>query len=100
MDLMMIHRKILIEIISQRCENHLLNAIASLRRNSMSNLIMEIEKMLSFGTFLPVYIKNSMVSKKERTELFSKYQLENNDTISEDTYSKKIELLKIMLGTE
>lgn len=93
-------KKILIEIISQRCENHLLNAIASLRRNSMSNLIMEIEKMLSFGTFLPVYIKNSMVSKKERTELFSKYQLENNDTISEDTYSKKIELLKIMLGTE
>jgi hypothetical protein len=93
-------KKILVEIISQRCENYLLNAIASLRRNSMSNLVSEVEKMLNFGTFLPVYIKNSIISKKERMELFSKYQIENNSSLSEDVFSKKIDLLKIMLGIE
>jgi hypothetical protein len=66
----------------------------------MSNLVSEVEKMLNFGTFLPVYIKNSIISKKERMELFSKYQIENNSSLSEDVFSKKIDLLKIMLGIE
>jgi hypothetical protein len=93
-------RKILFEAISQRCENHLLNATASLRKNAIENLKIEIEKMLNFGTLLPVYVKNSIVSKKERIDIFSKYQTENNENLTEEDLSKKINLLKIMLGID
>jgi len=91
-------KKILLECISQRCENHLLNAVASLRKNSSIDVIQELEKMLNFGNLLPIQLKNPIVSKKERSELFSLYETNVNESLSPEQMEKKNNLLKLMLG--
>uniref|UniRef100_A0A7S0Y213 Uncharacterized protein n=1 Tax=Hemiselmis andersenii TaxID=464988 RepID=A0A7S0Y213_HEMAN len=91
-------KKILLQCISSRCESHLVNAVASLRKNSSEDVFQEIEKMLNFGDLLPIQIKNSIGSGKERAELFSIYQTNFNESLTEEQYDKKIKLLKLMLG--
>lgn len=93
-------RKVLLNCISSRCENYLLNAVASLRKGSMSEVIQEMEKMLNFGKLLPIYIKNPIASKKERIDLYSIYQTEHDEKMDEKTYGENLKLLKKMLGIE
>ena len=93
-------RKVLLNCISSRCENYLLNAVASLRKGSISEVIQEMEKMLNFGKLLPIYVKNPIASKKERIDLYSIYQTEHDEKIDEKTYGENLKLLKKMLGIE
>lgn len=91
-------KKILLECISSRCESNLLNAVASLRKGNKNDSFLEIEKMLNFGSLLPVFIKNPIASTKERAELFSLYETYLDENISQDDTDKKTSLLKLMLG--
>jgi len=93
-----ISKKILLESISSRCENNLLNAVASLRRGNNNDAYSEIEKMLNFGNLLPIHIKNPIASQKERSELFSLFQTFMDETTEEKKVIEKVNLLKIMLG--
>jgi len=93
-----ISKKILLESISSRCENNLLNAVASLRRGNNNDAYSEIEKMLNFGNLLPIHIKNPIASQKERNELFSLFQTFMDETTEEKKVIEKVNLLKIMLG--
>ena len=93
-----VSKKILLESISSRCENNLLNAVASLRRGNNNDAYFEIEKMLNFGNLLPIHIKNPIASQKERNELFSLFQTFMDETTEEKKVIEKVNLLKIMLG--
>ena len=54
--------------------------------------------MLNFGNLLPIQLKNPIVSKKERSELFSLYETNVNESLSPEQMEKKNNLLKLMLG--
>lgn len=87
-------KKILFDCVNTRCEGHLLNAIASLRRNDDVGVIKELENMLNFGELLPVKFQNNLVSSNEKSQLFS--ILQSNFGESEEQKSK-LTLFKIML---
>jgi len=93
-------KKILLECISQRAESHLLNAVASLRKNNSADAIQEIEKMLNFGSLLPIHIKNPIASKKERIDLLSLFETNWNENSSDQQKESKNKLLKLMLGLD
>ena len=93
-------KKILLESISSSCESSLVNAVASLRKNNTIDVVKEIEKMLNFGDLLPTKVKSSIGSEKERAELFSIYQSNFNEELTQEKYDKNIELFKIMLGMD
>lgn len=86
-------KKILLNCINTRSEEHLVNAIASLRRSSSEEAINELEKMLSFGQLLPVTVNSSFGSKGEKEKLIQLY----NDFASSIEKGKKQDLLKRML---
>jgi hypothetical protein len=95
-----ITKKILADCITTKSEGHLINAIASLRRNSEDEALKEIKKMLNFGNLLPLTIEASVGSKKEKNELFTLYSTNSNESINSVLKEKTNKLLKIMLNLE
>lgn len=87
-------KKILFDCVNTRCEGHLLNAIASLRRNDDFGVTKELENMLNFGNLLPVKFQNNLISSNEKSQLFS--ILQSNFGESEKQKSK-LTLFKTML---
>mmetsp|Transcript_19934 Transcript_19934/g.48314 ORF Transcript_19934/g.48314 Transcript_19934/m.48314 type:complete len:1092 (-) Transcript_19934:1172-4447(-) len=95
-----ITKKILADCITTKSEGHLINAIASLRRNSEDEALTEIKKMLNFGNLLPLTIEASVGSKKEKNELFSLYSNNREDSINSVSKEKTNRLLKLMLNLD
>jgi len=89
-----IAKKILFECVNTRCEGHLLNSIASLRRGDDVGVLKELESMLNFGELLPVKFQNNLISFNEKSQLFS--ILSSNFSESE-TQKEKLNLFKTML---
>jgi len=87
-------KKILFECVNTRCEGHLLNAIASLRRDDDVGVIRELENMLNFGALLPIKFSKDLVSSNEKSKLFSVYQSNFGES---ETQKDKIDLFKTML---
>lgn len=90
----LISKKILFECVNTRCEGHLLNSIASLRRGDDVGVLKELESMLNFGELLPVKFQNNLISFNEKSQLFS--ILSSNFGESE-TQKEKLNLFKTML---
>ena len=82
------------ECVNTRCEGHLLNSIASLRREDDVGVIKELEKMLNFGALLPITFKSNLISSNEKAQLFSIYQSNVEET---DAQKNKVTLFKTML---
>jgi len=92
-----ISKKILLDCITTRCEGHLVNAVASLRRNSEKEVITELEKMLSFGNLLPIKIQTSIGSKTEKAQLLTLFKSYAPELNSTGKFQEKLDLLKLML---
>mmetsp|Transcript_25693 Transcript_25693/g.52323 ORF Transcript_25693/g.52323 Transcript_25693/m.52323 type:complete len:155 (+) Transcript_25693:2814-3278(+) len=90
-------KKILLECITTRCEGHLVNGIASLRRNAEKEVLKELEKMLSFGNLLPIKIQSSIGSKNEKLQLLTLFQSFAPELNSDGKFQEKLDLLKLML---
>mmetsp|Transcript_88906 Transcript_88906/g.133294 ORF Transcript_88906/g.133294 Transcript_88906/m.133294 type:complete len:1093 (-) Transcript_88906:1536-4814(-) len=92
-----VSKKILLDCITTRCEGHLVNAIASLRRKVDKEVINEMEKMLSFGNLLPIKIQSSIGSNSEKTQLLDLFQSYSSELNTSGKFKEKLELLKLML---
>jgi hypothetical protein len=86
-------KKILLNCINTRSEEHLVNAVASLRRSSNEEVLVELEKMLSFGQLLPVTINTNFGSDTEKENLIQIYESYSDST----NKIEKQNLLKKML---
>jgi hypothetical protein len=87
-------KKILFECANTRCEGHLLNSIASLRRGDDVGVLKELESMLNFGELLPVKFQNNLISFNEKSQLFSILSSNLGDS---ETQKEKLNLFKTML---
>nr|UXY87346.1 plastid import machinery, IAP100 protein [Cryptomonas sp.] len=91
-------KKILLESITSRCEGHLINAIASLRKNLLEESSKELEKLLSFGSLLPIKIQSTFASKREKEQLLALFESSSEQNQVNYDKSNKISLLKLMLN--
>mmetsp|Transcript_51905 Transcript_51905/g.135424 ORF Transcript_51905/g.135424 Transcript_51905/m.135424 type:complete len:304 (-) Transcript_51905:110-1021(-) len=85
-------KKVLIENITLKCEECLINAIASIRRKENEQSMEELKRILRFGKVLPVKIKSSFISAKEKEQILSAFK-SSNESEDSDKY-----LLKTMLN--
>ena len=87
-------KKVLFDCVNTRCEGHLLNAIASLRRSDDVGVLKELENLLNFGEIIPIKFQNNLVSSNEKNQLLS--VLKSNFGENE-TQKKKLKLFETML---
>lgn len=87
-------KKVLFDCINTRCEGHLLNAIASLRRSDDVGVMKELENLLNFGELIPIKFQNNLVSGNEKSQLLSILKLNIGDS---ETQKKKLNLFETML---
>nr|UXY86891.1 plastid import machinery, IAP100 protein [Cryptomonas paramecium] len=84
-------KKVLIENITLKCEECLINAIASIRRKEDEQTMEELKKIFKFGKILPVKIRSSFISAKEKEQIFVVFESLNRS--DDDRH-----LLKTMLN--
>jgi len=87
-------KKVLFDCVNTRCEGHLLNAIASLRRSDDVGVLKELENLLNFGEIIPIKFQNNLVSSNERNQLLSVLKSNFGET---ETQKKKLKLFETML---
>ncbi|CAC27003.1 IAP100 protein [Guillardia theta] len=74
-----ITKKILLDVITNKSEGYLLNAIGSLRQGKLDNALIELRNMLKYGRIFTISLNDSVGSTIERQKLIELFKNNNSN---------------------